>query len=163
MADLHQLAPLDATGTRVRALLVSLTAFDLLLVIWVFALPDVWWAVFHGVERVDPQHLLQRMGANWAAFFVFELIATLRWRRAPHWVLVVAGVRLSDIFTDVTYVIACDDATWFAWATLPLMSFTNLLMGLWLLAAWARIRFPPSWQSGDTEASDSGASERPLD
>lgn len=136
------LAPLDATGRRVRALLVSLTLFDLLLVVWVFALPDLWWSVFHGVPRVDPQHLLQRMGANWAAFFLFELVATLRWRRETFWILVVAGVRLSDIFTDVTYVILCDDATWFAWATLPLMSFLNLLMGLWLLRVWRRYREP---------------------
>lgn len=134
------LIPLDTTGRRVRALLVSLTLFDLLLVLWVFALPDLWWTVFHGVERVDPQHLLQRMGANWAAFFLFELIATMLWRQAPLWILVVAGVRLSDIFTDVTYVILCDNATWFAWATLPLMSLCNLLMGLWLLKTWKLYR-----------------------
>lgn len=130
------LVPLDATGRRVRALLVSLTLFDLGLVIWAFLLPDLWWWAFHGVERVDPQHLLQRMGANWAAFFLMQLLATIHWRRAPFWILVVAGVRLSDIFTDVTYVILCHDATWFAWATLPLMSLTNLLIGLWLIKAW---------------------------
>jgi len=134
------LVPLDATGRRVRALLVSLTGFDLLLVLWAFFLPDLWFWAFHGVERVDPQNLLQRMGANWAAFFLMQLLATLNWRRAPRWILIVAGVRLSDIFTDVTCVIACDDATWFAWATLPLMSLLNLLMGLWLIKAWKRCR-----------------------
>ena len=72
MTESEDRAPRDVTGRRIQALLVSLTAFDLILVLWVFALPDLWWAVFHGVERVDPQHLLQRMGANWAAFFLFE-------------------------------------------------------------------------------------------
>jgi hypothetical protein len=129
--------PLDR---RVQFLLVGLTAFDLILVVWVFALPDLWFTVFHGVDRVDPQHLLQRMGANWAAFFLVELIATVRWRRHAHWLLIVAGVRLSDIFTDVTYVIVCGDATWFAWAALPPMSVLNLLMGLWLIKAWKHYR-----------------------
>jgi len=127
---------LDGTRRRVGALLAVLVVFDLLLVVWAFAFPDLWFQAFHGVERVDPQHLLQRMGANWAAFFLFQLIALLRWRAAPKWLLVVAGVRFSDIFTDITYVVLSEDTTWFAWATLPLMSLLNLAMGLWLLRAW---------------------------
>lgn len=125
-----------------QALLFGLAVFDTLLVMWVFALPDLWFQAFHGVERVDPQRLLQRMGANWTAFALLQWIAAFRWRTWPHWLLVIAGVRLSDMFTDVTNAIACRDATWFAWATLPLMSLLNLLMGLWLMTVWSR-RFDP--------------------
>jgi hypothetical protein len=121
---------------RITLLLGGLALFDLALVVWAFALPDLWFRVFHGVPRVDPQGLLFRMGANWGAFFVVELIATLRWRRERWWLVVVGGVRLSDIFTDATYVVACSDTTWFAWATLPLMSVLNLAMGIWLVRAW---------------------------
>lgn len=132
--------PLDATGRKVRALLATLVVFDLVLVIWAFAFPDLWFWAFHGVERVDPQHLLQRMGANWTAFLLFQAIAALRWRADPRWIVVVAGVRLSDIFTDVTYVFVAEDTTWFAWATLPPMSLINLAMGLWLFRAYGTLQ-----------------------
>lgn len=132
--------PLDRTGRRIRAALVGLVLFDLTLVIWVYGFPDLWWWAFHGVDRVDPQGLFERMGANWAAFLLCQLVALVRWRREPKWLLVVAGVRLSDIFTDVTYVIAADDKTWFAWATLPVASLANVILGLWLLEAWERVR-----------------------
>lgn len=134
--------PLDALGRRVQTLLIGLFLFDAALVVWVLALPDLWFRAFHGVERVDPQALLTRMGANWAAFALVQGLAAWRWRRWPTWIPVVAGVRLSDIFTDVTCVLACTNATWFAWATLPLMSLLNLLMGVWLLRAWSLLQRP---------------------
>jgi hypothetical protein len=132
------------TARRAQGLLVALALLDLALVVWAFALPDLWFRAFHGGARVDPQHLLQRMGANWAAFFVLELLAALRWRREPVWLAVVAGVRLSDMFTDATYVVCASEATPFAWATLPLSSLMNLLMGLWLLRAWRLLASGPT-------------------
>ena len=63
-------------------------------------------------------------------------IAFARWRRQPEWLAVVAGVRLSDIFTDATVIALARDTTWFAKATLAPMSLINLLMGLWLLRAY---------------------------
>jgi hypothetical protein len=124
------------TARRAQVILVALTVLDLALAAWAFALPDLWFRAFHGVARVDPQGLLQRMGAQWAAFFALELLAALRWRREPVWLAVIGGVRLSDALTDVTYVLSASDATPFAWATLPASSLTNVLLGLWLLRAW---------------------------
>jgi hypothetical protein len=63
---------------------------------------------------VDPQALMQRMGGNWAAFAGLQAIAALRWKSSPRWLLIVAGVRLSDVFTDLTCVLLCDSRTWFA-------------------------------------------------
>jgi hypothetical protein len=124
----------------VHGILAGLVVFDVVLVIWAFALPDLWFALFH--ESAEPTALtllfLRRCGANWAAFALCQAIAWKRWKDRPVWLAVVAGVRLSDIFTDVTYVVLATDATWFAWATLPAMSAINLWLGLTLLGAYRR-------------------------
>ena len=118
---------------RIHALLIGLVCLDTILVTWIVLFPDQWSLAFHGTPADDPQRLMLRMGANWAGFLLFQCIAVLRWRREPIWLLVVAGLRLSDIFTDASHVFLCNDTTWFAWATLPLMGGLNLAMGLWLL------------------------------
>lgn len=136
-SDLH-----DASSgllSRVHGLLVALALFDVFLVAWIVGFPHLWVWAFHGVDVPDPQALFTRMGANWAAFALIQWVAVFRCRQHTEWIVVVVGVRLSDIFTDITYVLACEDATWFAWATLPLSSLTNLLFGLWLLSAWRRL------------------------
>ena len=55
-----------------------------------------------------------------------------------------AGVRLSDIFTDVTYVLVARDTTVFARAVLAPSSLANVLVGLYLLRAyrWRTERAP---------------------
>jgi hypothetical protein len=129
----------DATVRRTSALLLGLVAFDLALVTLAFGLPDLWFAIFHGVERVDPQGFLQRCGANWAAFALLQAIAWRRWRAEPHWLVLVAGVRLSDMFTDWTYLAFSRDMTWFGAAALLGSSPANLLIGLHLLRTWRRV------------------------
>jgi hypothetical protein len=121
---------------RTHALLAALVAFDATLVTWAFFFPQLWFDAFHGVPYVDPEAFLPRMAANWAAFFLMQLLALLRWRREPWWLLIVAGVRLSDIFTDLVYVLLARDRTWFALATLPVMGLINLLIGWYLIRAW---------------------------
>ena len=113
-----------------------LVAFDATLVTWASAFPQLWFTVFHGTQYDDPQGFLRRSAANWAAFLLLQIIAFVRWRRDSVWLAVVAGVRLSDIFTDVTYVLVARDTTWFAKLTLAPMSLTNLLIGLFLLDAY---------------------------
>ncbi len=121
---------------RIHALLGGLVAFDVVLTIWAFGFPNLWFQVFHGTAYDDPQGFLRRCGANWAAFAVCQALAFFRWRKDAVWLAIVAGVRLSDIFTDVTYVLAARDTTWFAKATLAPMSLGNLLLGLYLLKAY---------------------------
>ncbi len=127
---------------RVTALLAALVCFDLGLTVWAFVFPQRWFDAFHGVRYVDPEALLPRMGAQWAGFMVCQLIALTRWRRASYWLVVVAGVRLCDAFTDLVYVLMARDTTWFAKGTLPAMGPINVLMGWYFVRAWQRLQAP---------------------
>ncbi len=124
------------TERRVQGLLVGLVLFDVTLTLWAGAFPELWFRVFHGVGYEDPEGFLRRCAANWAAFAVCQAIALRRWRKDAMWLAVVAGVRLSDIFTDATYVLVARDTTWFAKATLAPSSVANLVVGLYLLRAY---------------------------
>jgi hypothetical protein len=130
------------TDRQTHALLVALVVFDVALTVWAFAFPDLWYRAFHGTAYDDPQGLLRRCGANWAAFAVVQAVAAARWRADRMWLAVVAGVRLSDIFTDATYVVVARDTTWFAHSTLAPMSAINLLIGLALIRAYRRKAAP---------------------
>ena len=127
---------IDPTTPRVHGLLTFLVLFDLVLVIWAGVFPELWFTAFHGVPYVDPQGFLRRCAANWAAFLLMQTIAWRTWKTDRVWLAVVAGVRLSDIFTDLTYVFVAHDTTLFAKLTLAPMSIINLLMGLFLLDAY---------------------------
>lgn len=112
---------------------MGLVVFDVSISVCAFLLPDLWFTLIHGVEYVDPQGFLRRCGANWTAFALVQGIAVWRWRTHPHWLAVVAGVRLSDIFTDWTYAFFSHDLTMFGWVSLLAMSPINLLLGWWFL------------------------------
>jgi hypothetical protein len=127
---------LQPTKRRVHGLLVFLVLLDGTLVPWALAFPQLWFTAFHGTAYDDPQGFLRRCGANWAAFLLCQVIALVRWKRDAVWLAIIAGVRLSDIFTDVTYVLVAHDTTWFARLTLAPMSLGNLLFGLFLLRAY---------------------------
>jgi hypothetical protein len=129
------------------ALLAALAAVDVTLAAWALASPRLWFAAFHGASYVDPEGLLPRMAANWAAFALFQLVALARWRKNPTWLAVAAGLRLSDIFTDWTYLAACHDVTWFGRAALLAASPLNVVAGWRLLRAHAaatRAAEPPA-------------------
>ncbi len=118
---------------RASALLGFLFLFDVTLVIWAGVFPSLWFAAFHGVPYVDPQGFLRRCAANWAAFALLQGIAFVKWRESPRWLAVVAGVRLSDVFTDWTYLAFSHDLTPFAWFGLGVSSPMNVACGLALL------------------------------
>lgn len=123
----------------IQLVLTSLVVFDATLVVWAFGFPDLWFAAFHtgGGGGALAELFLARCGANWAAFLLLQIVAWARWRREPVWLAVVAGVRLSDIFTDPTYALLSPDPTWFSWAGLPLMGAINLGLGVFFLRAYA--------------------------
>lgn len=129
---------MEKSDRTIRALLIALIALDVTISIVVFAWPSLWFQVFHGVPYVDPQNLLRRMGANWTAFALFQIIALVRWRREPYWLAVVAGVRFSDIFTDITCYALAADTTPFAALTLIPMSPINFFIGFYLLNQYRR-------------------------
>ncbi len=137
---------MDQRKRQVHALLTVLVVFDAALVLWAFVFPDLWFQAFHGIESGSPlaELFLQRCGANWAAFLLLQAIAWRRWRTEVVWLAIVAGVRLSDIFTDFTYALLSPDPTWFSWAGLPLMGLINLLLGLFFLASYRKLRREPT-------------------
>lgn len=123
---------------KIGTLLWLLAAFDGSLTLWAFFAPDTWFALFHGSPRVDPQALLQRCGANWAAFCAIQGIAALRWRKEGYWLAVVGGCRLGDCLTDVTCLLFAERTTVFAWVGFPLAGLANLVIGGLLVRAYAR-------------------------
>lgn len=125
-----------ASEKRISNLLLALTIFDIILVIWAFFFPQFWFSFYHGTEYVDPQALLKRCGANWAAFALLEFLAFRNWKKNSFWLAIIAGVRLSDIFTDITCAFMATNLTVFGWVGFLVMSPTNLLMGLWFLKAY---------------------------
>jgi hypothetical protein len=131
-------APAVDRRARISAVLAALVIFDVVLASWAFLAPDLWFRVFHGVPYHDPEGFLRRCGANWAAFALFQAVAFLRWRQAPYWVAVAAGIRLSDIFTDWTYLAFATHITAFGIVALALASPLNMLAGWWLLRAYRR-------------------------
>jgi hypothetical protein len=118
--------------------LAALVLFDVVLTIWAGVVPQLWFDAFHGVTYDDPERLLRRTAAQWAAYALVQLVALVRCRREPWWLVVVAGVRLSDVFTDLVYVLSAPDLTWFAKVALPGMGPINLLLGWYLIRAWQR-------------------------
>ncbi|WP_437670720.1 hypothetical protein [Sorangium sp. So ce131] len=133
------MSPSDrALERRITALLAALVLVDLTLSIWAFFFPQAWFDAFHGAAYVDPEALLPRTAAGWTGFLLIQVIALVRWRRETWWLLVVAGVRLTEVFTDLVYVLMAGDVTWFAKATLPVTGPLNALFGWWLIRAWKR-------------------------
>jgi len=117
-------------------LLAGLVLLDIVLSVTCLFFPKAWFRWFHGVPYVDPQALLRRTGAVWAAFTVLQLIALLRWQTSPHWLVLVAGVRLTEIFSDWTYLFLCSNVTWFGRVALFISPPANLAFGWILLRIW---------------------------
>jgi hypothetical protein len=54
--------------SHTSALLFSLVLLDLCLSTGGFFFPEFWFRLFHGVHYIDPEGLLRRSAASWAAF-----------------------------------------------------------------------------------------------
>ena len=90
--------------------------------------PDLWFRLFHesmpaGLEVA----LLRRSAGQWAAFAVAQAITLWRWKTDPAWLALAAGVRFSDLFTDVSYMLAVPSLTTLGWLLLTPPAFLNLV------------------------------------
>ena len=103
--------------------------------------PDLWFHLFH---HADPAGfdvaLLRRAAGQWAAFALVQAIALLRWRTRPLWLVIVAGARISDLFTDLSYIVAAPSLTAFGWAALVPPAFLNLAFAVTMMGAWRQLR-----------------------
>lgn len=96
---------------RIHLLLLGLVILDIGLSVVALLFPSLWFQIFHHAPYEDPQGLLRRTGAVWVAFTLLQFIALVRWTRHPHWLVLIAGVRLTELFSDWTYLLFCTSIT----------------------------------------------------
>lgn len=130
----------DRQRTLISAMLLVLAVWDLALWAVVFFYPDLWMGRVHGRTMDDPMGLLPRTGAIWLTFAILQFVAFLRWRRAPFWLCLVAGTRLSELFADWTYLGFAETLTTMGRISLAVTPVANLAISVWLLWAYFRAR-----------------------
>lgn len=125
--------------TVVSVLLLGFAAWDLVLFGLAVIFPDQWFLRIHGVPRVDPQALLARTGLVWLAFSVFHLVAFFRWKQQPHWLVIVGGMRLAEIFADLGYLLLAHDTTPAGKMALSLAAPTNVFFAMLFIQTYLEI------------------------
>ena len=103
---------------------------SLFLIAWL--VPDLWFRLLHGVAPAGFDiAFLRRSAGQWAAFALAQGIALACWRKRPIWLAIVAGVRFSDLFTDISYVLAVPSLTTLGWICLlppPLLNLVGVVI-----------------------------------
>jgi len=119
------------------ALVEDVTLFAL-----AWAAPDLWFRILHHAPPATGLEvaLLQRSAGQWAAFALAQAITLWRWRREPEWLAVAAGVRFSDLFTDLSYIAAAPNLTTIGWAVLLPPPFLNLIGVVLMLWGYRELR-----------------------
>src|SRR5215475_8811772 len=123
----------------INLLLLFLIALDAALSVLAIAFPDTWFRFIHGQPYIDPQGLLRRTGAVWAAFTLVQALAYARWQAQPYWLVLVAGVRFTELFSDWTYLYVAEQVTWSGRLGLLIAPPANLVMGWFLLRSFLRV------------------------
>jgi hypothetical protein len=114
---------------------------DTLLVAMAWLAPDLWFRVFHAASPAGLEvAFLRRSAGQWAAFALAQAIALRRWRRDPLWLVITAGVRFSDLLTDVSYILAVPSLTRLGWTLLLPPPVLNLLGVVILLRGYGQAR-----------------------
>ena len=129
----------DKLKTRTNLLLLALVVLDILLSGTTLLFPSYWFRLFHGAEYIDPQALLKRTGAVWVAFTLLQFLALVRWKKQPHWLVLIAGVRLTEIFSDWTYLVFCSSITTAGWIGLLVSPPANLFFAWILIRTWKQV------------------------
>jgi len=93
----------------------------------------------HGVPFQDSLGMVRRQGGVWAAFFLFQVIALFRWPKQTFWLVVVTGIRWTEIFSDWIYLGFADHLTGFGKAGLFVSPPVNLLAGWYLLRTYLKV------------------------
>lgn len=119
-------------GHRLRILILvylwAALAEDTLLFLMAWLTPDLWFRVFHDTSPAGLEiAFLRRSAGQWAAFAVVQATTLWRWRKNPVWLAVEAGVRFSDLFTDISYVVAAPSLTALGWVLLLPPAALNLI------------------------------------
>lgn len=117
-------------------------ALDVVIAILAWMHPQFWFGFFHaGAPQGLEIALLRRAAGQWAAFALAQAATLLWFRRAPIWLALMAGIRFSDLFTDLFYMLAAQPLTphgWWVLAPLPLVNLGGVLLLLRCHAMLAR-------------------------
>ncbi len=102
---------------------------DVTLFVISWVVPSLWFRVFHHSLPATAIEiaLLRRNGGQWAAFALGQAITLWRWRKAPEWLAVSAGIRFSDLFTDLSYLASAPSLTLLGRIILPIFPLLNLV------------------------------------
>jgi hypothetical protein len=128
---------------QVNVLLVALVVLDVVLSTTALWFPGHWSQTFHGLPYVDPAGLLRRTGAVWVAFTLLQAIAVFRWQNQPYWLPLIAGVRLTELFSDWVTIAAAQQMTTLGTLGLVISPPANLLFGLILISTYQRLKTGP--------------------
>lgn len=129
---------------QVNALLLGLVVLDVVLSTVALAFPDQWFAFMHDLPYIDPAGLLRRTGAVWAAFVLLQVLALVRWQKQPYWLALIAGVRLTELFSDWVTIFVAKRMTVLGTILLAISPPANLAFGLILIATYhQRVRSGP--------------------
>ena len=120
----------------INILLLVLIVLDVVLSTLTIVFPGTWFKIFHNQTYTDPQGLLRRTGAVWAAFTLLQLIAYVKWEAHPYWLVLVAGVRLTELFSDWTYLYFAQNITRSGRISLLIAPPANLAMGWFLVQSF---------------------------
>jgi hypothetical protein len=116
-------------------------AEDTVLFLMAWLAPDIWFGVFHAATPAGLETaLLRRSAGQWAAFALAQAITLWRWRKEPVWLAVAAGVRFSDLFTDISYILAVPSLTTLGWVFLLPPPLLNVIGVVILLRGYEQVR-----------------------
>lgn len=125
----------------IYVLLVFLVILDVVLSTTAVFFPDKWFMTFHGVhyDNLDVEGLIKRTGALWISFTLLQLLALFLWRKQPWWLVLIAGVRLTELFSDWVYIYVAHSMTTIGTIGLFISPPGNLAFGIFLIWAYKKI------------------------
>jgi hypothetical protein len=123
----------------INLLLLFLIILDVVLSVLALLLPNTWFKLFHNQPYVDPQGLLRRTGAVWVAFTLLQFLAYMKWPAQPYWLVVIAGVRLTELFSDWMYLYFAQNVTPVGRLSLWIAPPANLVMGWFFIESFLKL------------------------
>jgi hypothetical protein len=123
----------------INLLLLFLIVLDVVLSVLALLLPKIWFRIFHDQPYIDPQGLLRRTGAVWVAFTLLQFIAYMKWQEHPYWLVLIAGVRLTELFSDWTYLYFAQNITRLGRLSLWIAPPANLVMGWFFIQSFLKL------------------------
>ena len=117
------------------------TLEDTFLFLMAWFAPDLWFKVFHALVPAGLEvAFLRRSAGQWAAFALAQAITLWRWQKQPVWLPIAAGIRFSDLFTDISYILAVPSLTTIGWMLLLPPPLLNLIGVIILLRGYSQIQ-----------------------